>query len=186
MITYDTLSEAPIPKRLLVIGSPRSGTRFITNLLNEFGLRVRHERMGEDGTVNGAWLAMRMKDDPLIQVTGRQHYEFDKIVHLVRHPLATIQSLSNEMSRVWWDWQKIHSRLTIDDPSDLEQIAAFWVFWTDGCQHLCDTHIRLEDICHLGRQTGQGVKPRHKISYDDFGVMKQTVLDRMKIYGYSE
>lgn len=185
MIEYDPLIQAPIPKRLLVVGSPRSGTRFITNFLNQFGLQVRHERMGEDGTVNGAWLAMRMKDDTLIKVAGRQHYEFDQIIHLVRHPLAVIRSLSLEMSEVWWKWQSVHSKIEIPDPSDLELIAAFWVFWTDGCQHLCDTHIRLEDISHLGDRTGKGVQPEGRLTPDDLGCMALTVAERCKTYGYN-
>jgi hypothetical protein len=183
-IEYDPLIEKPIAKRLLAIGSPRSGTRFLTNLLNKFGLRVRHERMGEDGTVNPAWLAMRMKNDPLIQCTGRQHYEFDQIVHIVRHPLAVIRSLSLEMSEVWWKWQEVHSHLEVSDPSDLEKTAAFWVFWTDGCQHLCDTHIRLEDISHLGDPTGKGVKPEGRIVGSDLGAMEETVAQRCETYGY--
>ena len=185
VVKYDALSRAPIPKRLLVVGSPRSGTQFISSLLNRFGLRVRHERMGEDGTVNAAWLAMRQEDDSLIQVTGRQHYEFEQIVHLIRHPIATITSLAAEIHPVFWDWQLRHSLVEVD-PADLDSVAQFWVFWTDGCQKLCDSHVRLEDIAHLGQRRNEGMQTRLEVKTADFSNEIETLLrNRCERYGYT-
>jgi hypothetical protein len=88
------------------------------------------------------------------------------------------------MSQVWWSWQEFHSKLKIDTTSDYERFAAFWVFWTDGCQHLCDKTIRLEDIAHLGDQAGKGIHKREEIRLKDLGAMAVTVADRMDLYGY--
>jgi len=184
MIEYEPPRREPIPKRLLVVGSPRSGTHFFAKLLQNFGMRVKHERMGEDGTVNSAWLAMKQKNDTLLHVEGRQHYTFDKILHIVRHPLPTIESLSRELSPVFWEWQYAHSKIAIDDPHDLERVSAFWVFWTDGCQHLCDTHIRLEDIAHLGDVVGKGKQLSRRIEPLELGCMQEEVEKRCEIYGY--
>ena len=177
--------EAPWPKRLLVIGCPRSGTQFITGLLNNFGMRVAHERMAEDGTVNCAWLATKMRGDTLIKTKGRQHYDFDQIVHIVRHPLKCIDSMSRELPPSWWDWQEQHSKLHVD-PRNIEEVAAFWVFWADGCQHLCDQHIRLEDIQHLmpPRNVAKDKSKVMQLGFDDLGVMKDEVLKRCEIFKY--
>jgi hypothetical protein len=185
LVQYDTLTRAPIPKRLLVIGSPRSGTQFITGLLNRFGLRVRHERMGEDGTVNCAWLVYRIKNDPLIQISGRQHYEFDQIVHIVRHPFAVIASLSAEMYGVFWDWQYRHSNIRVN-PKLLSTVANFWMFWSDGCQKLSDSMVRLEDIAHLGERKNAGIHEHMKLSLDSFEdeEIREALERRCKRYGY--
>jgi hypothetical protein len=182
-IEYEPLQHEPIPKRLLVIGTPRSGTHFFTKLMQGFGMRVQHERMGEDGTVNCAWLAMRMPNDPVIKVTGRQNYDFDRIIHLIRHPLPTIASMSHALHGVFWEWQEIHSNLHIHDTTDLEKLAAFWLFWTDGCKHLCDTAIRLEDIAHLGPPVAES-KIKKQITLTDLGCMGGEVSNRMADYGY--
>jgi hypothetical protein len=183
---YERPVEPPIPKRLLVIGSPRSGTHFMTALLNIFGMRVRHERMGEDGTVNSAWLAMKKINDSLINPVGRQHYEFDQIIHLVRNPLDTIGSLASEMSQAFWEWQEEHSNIAIyaENPK-IDRIAAFWVFWTDGCQHLCDSTIKLESIQHLGPVQGKAVHKRAEVKIADLGDQGKMVMDRMELYGYN-
>ncbi len=153
-------------------------------MLNRFGMRVKHERMGEDGTVNWAWLAMRSKDDPVLLVDGRQHYTFDRIIHLVRHPLVTIESLSRELNPVFWDWQERHSKIAVPDRSDIEKVAAFWVFWTDGCQHLCDQQLRLEDIAHLGEVEGKGKGDKRRLHPEELGCMEEEVTKRAELYGY--
>lgn len=184
-LQYETLQIPPIPKRLLVVGAPRSGTHFIAEFLQGFGMRVAHERMGEDGTVNSSWLAMRAVNDPVIKVIGRQNYDFEKMLHLVRHPFQCIPSMSLHVTAHFWDWQERHSRLKVDDPEDLEKIAAFWVFWTDGCTHLCGQNVlRLEDIASLGKPAGVGKTRREPIKLDDCGAMAEEVAKRMDVYGY--
>jgi hypothetical protein len=116
----EALEGEPIPKRLLVVGSPRSGTMYFTQFLRRFGMRVSHERMGEDGTVNAGWLAPKLEEDPLIVGRGRQHYEFEKIIHLVRNPLACIDSLSREMHDVFWRWQRLQRLEDIAHLGDVE------------------------------------------------------------------
>jgi hypothetical protein len=179
----EALEGEPIPKRLLVVGSPRSGTMYFTQFLRRFGMRVSHERMGEDGTVNAGWLAPKLEEDPLIVGRGRQHYEFEKIIHLVRNPLACIDSLSREMHDVFWRWQRLHSQIEVP-PDDIERIAAFWVFWTDACQHMCDEYVRLEDIAHLGDVENRGIHFPAKLQTDALGSLKNDIEARMLLYGY--
>lgn len=172
------------PKRLLVVGAPRSGTLFFANFLQTLGMRVNHERMGQDGVVNASWLPMRAEGDNFIGSQGRQDYTFERILHLVRHPLPCIESMSRELPKVWWDWQEQYSELAISDPKDLERVAALWIFWTDGCQHLCDAHIRLEDVAHLGERVNKGRNDPSQITLDDLGSCAGTVELRMGTYGY--
>jgi hypothetical protein len=183
---FDPVKRAPKSKRLLVVGAPRSGTMFICEMLRRWGMRICHERMGEDGIVHSAWLAQRLKDDMVISGTGRQHYEFDRILHLVRHPLRTIESLSHELNPIFWQWQEKHSNIKIEDPEDIEKIAAFWVFWVDGCEMLCDNHVRLEHIGHLGKKVNTATKPSRDLKMDDLGCMAEEVALRMDNYGYKQ
>jgi hypothetical protein len=185
-IKYEHIQHEPIAKRLLVVGAPRSGTHFIADVLQGFGMRVKHERMGEDGTVNCAWLAMRQEGDEIITVTGRQNYDFDKIVQLVRHPLECIPSMSKNLTPMFWKWQAAHSDLHIPDPTDLEMVAAFWIFWTDGCLHLADKTIRLEDISNLGKPVGENIgRVKGPIKIEDCGGAAEGVMKRMEVYNYA-
>ncbi len=174
-------------KRLLVVGSPRSGTKFCASFLQDLGLRVNHERMGEDGTVNGAWLAPRTEGDTFLQPPcGREGYTFDKIIHLVRHPLKTIHSLSVEMHDFYpfWEWQEKFSNLKVNDRDDLELVAAFWLFWTDGCARLADSTIRLEDISRGRPALNMGAPRSTLLEWPNLGAMELPVREAAKRYDY--
>jgi hypothetical protein len=173
----------PIQKRLLVIGSPRSGTGYFTRVLNAWGMRVCHERMGEDGIVNCTWLMRRFDDDPLMIGKGRQHYQFEKIIHLVRNPLKCIDSLNRDLSRQFWDWQILHSGIEVV-PGCMETYAAFWLYWTDGCERGSDERVRLEDIQHLGQRRNQGMSQPRDLKLEHLGSMADEVEHRMMMYGY--
>jgi hypothetical protein len=172
-----------IQKRLLVIGCPKSGTKFYAELLESWGFRIRHERMGEDGTVNSGWLMRKLVDDPLLVGKGRQHYEFDRIIHLVRHPLACIDSMRRELSRQFWEWQQIHSGIEVV-PGNLETLAAFWLYWTDGCERGSDLRVRLEDIQHLKPRANAGLEEPYAIKVEDLGSMAAEIESRLILYGY--
>lgn len=83
-------------KRIALLGTPRSGTRYAHWVLRAAGLDVEHERMGPDGTVSGLFAF------PHHWVPGGhggqaeelpQDYAFDQRWALVRDPLRTIPSL---------------------------------------------------------------------------------------------
>lgn len=85
-------------KKLLVTGCGRSGTLYLTSYLQKLGLDVRHENpippngvMGKDGMIS--WFMAADEPNPPMG-PGRSHYEFEYVLHLVRHPLKVIASVA--------------------------------------------------------------------------------------------
>jgi len=80
------------------MGFPRSGTRYCSRFLQELGLDVPHERIGENGGSGH-----NLVDDAEVA-------DFDAVVHLVRDPRAVIAS-----------------NLANFDPCDLVDIQREWL-----------------------------------------------------------
>lgn len=145
-------------KRLLVIGSPRSGTKFFANTLKGFGMRVNHERMGEDGIVHSGWVPPG--GNTRFKGYTREKFSFDKIIHLIRHPLLVIDSLSRQGPGFpnFWEMQEEHSGVKLlNNHEDLEAIARFWIYWITASKQQADYQMRLEDIQHLGDPENVGL-----------------------------
>ena len=77
--------------QVLVTGCGRSGTLYMTNVLQAMGLNVGHETDGPDGTVD--WHAAAWPEE------RTAHY--DVKLHLVRHPLDVFASLKDIKSTSW-------------------------------------------------------------------------------------
>jgi hypothetical protein len=96
----------PIRKTILVTGAPRLGTTTAARYFQAQGLDVGHERMGVDGASSYYWF----RDNPVPQAAHagrRSDYVFERVIHLVRDPLATIASLADLMSPPGWFRQKL-------------------------------------------------------------------------------
>ena len=65
--------------KLLIIGSPRSGTQFTTYLMKTLGFQIGHEESESDGCVSSLHLTVPK--------------EFNTVLHQIREPLQTISSL---------------------------------------------------------------------------------------------
>ena len=79
-------------KKICVLAHPRCGTGYMSKCLQEMGIDVGHEVMGEDGTVNWTYLIENEKPFNWI-AEPRSSYEFDIFVHLVRDPFTAIPSI---------------------------------------------------------------------------------------------
>src|SRR5688572_6647003 len=83
----------PLRLSLLVTCCGRSGTHFTTQLLQSLGLRINHERLGPDGSV-----------DWHLAVQGyrrRLGVEFDLVLHQHREPIRVIRSMQTVMPESW-------------------------------------------------------------------------------------
>jgi len=85
-------------KKLLITGCGRSGTFYATEVWRSLGLDIRHERpvpphgsMGKDGMAS--WF-MTVDDPNPPFGPSAIGYEFDFVLHLVRHPLKVIASVA--------------------------------------------------------------------------------------------
>jgi hypothetical protein len=88
-------------KKLLITGCGRSGTFYATEVWRSLGLDIRHERpvashgsMGKDGMAS--WFMTVDDPNPPFgpSATG---YEFEFVLHLVRHPLKVIASAAQSI-----------------------------------------------------------------------------------------
>lgn len=102
-------------KNLLVIGTGRCGTTWLSKTLVEAGFDVPHECVGDHGTVSMFFHTDHFWYPFLPWVTdhpGRKahlgerlsDFEFDHVAHIVRHPLefeASARSILNAMEYYW-------------------------------------------------------------------------------------
>lgn len=89
---------------LLVIGCPRSATKYTAQLLQEAGAQVGHEWLFADGLVS-CHLTVEHARWRVPGYDGRyfnlRHSLFRRILHQVREPLATIASLRHWVREPW-------------------------------------------------------------------------------------
>lgn len=91
----------PDARKLLVTGTGRVGTNYISDVLKAIGLDVPHGMVGRDGVVS-QYFVVDSDWNPMItwMPYGSDHvgerksdYEFENVIHLVRHPGITISSI---------------------------------------------------------------------------------------------
>ena len=79
-------------KKILILGHPRGATKFISKLFIANGIDLQHEKMGKDGTVNWQF-AVKADYYPYTFDSKRQDYEFEKIYHIIRKPIDSINTI---------------------------------------------------------------------------------------------
>ena len=102
-----------VKKKLLVLGSGRSGTMFTAKALRTVGINVLHEKVGEHGTVShyfvvdSDWYPMA----PWQTIAGKKHvgerrsdFDFEHTVHIVRDPRKAIPSMTKIFGSVTWQF----------------------------------------------------------------------------------
>lgn len=82
-------------KKILVTGHPRSGTGYMSVLLQKYGLDVGHEVMGRDGisswtfaNLNATKIPRWTKDDAV-----PSDYDFIHRIHVLRNPVDCVSSI---------------------------------------------------------------------------------------------
>ena len=187
--------------RVVALSPWRGGTRFLTTWLRVQGVNVQHEGLRIDGGVNPKiWRGIQA----------------DIWVHLVRHPLTAIRSLSDLEQEIFKPWASVFGydeekpELLLENP---EALARIWYHWHHDIDlSLCDRHptlVRLEHweqefpliLRHLG---GNGTvvpidtekvhgnslstgKRRHApLVWKDLGIMEEPVRRLAATYGYKE
>lgn len=158
-------------RKLLVTGCGRSGTLYASEVWKAQGLDVRHEnpdppngQMGKDGIASW-YMAVNDPDPPF--GPSAEGYEFDLIIHQVRHPLDVIAScaqfvLKDPFSRDYIERNAPQTRPSPEEqalsPKDhrVLQAARYWYYWNLLAQKKGDVTIqveslpvRLESLCQL-------------------------------------
>lgn len=195
-------------KQLLVCGTPRSGTAWYSKVLKSQGVKVKHESMGEDGTVSGLFFG----DHPWYPYKHehnkerRQDYHFGEVKLLVRDPLKTIPSLSvllsysdNVPARKWYSEVFNMSLPPAGDNEKLIPAAA--EIWSKSIHYIMnneqlDDIMRFEDLLEvhgdISRPNGTFIKAyKEPLTWEKLDAMvgedlAMDILDLSCIFGYEE
>ncbi len=131
----------------LVTGCPRSGTAYYSAYLCSMGLDMPHERTGADGSVS--WMyAVRSPFVPWgHRDECRDNFKFERIVHLIRHPLQCIPSLTT-MAVQSWDWIGAELGKRYGGPGSyvLADAVDFWLEWNYLTAKQATATVRIEDV----------------------------------------
>ena len=154
-------------RQLLVVAAPRSGTHDILIQLNEAGVKLNHEGVGQDGAVS--WLythAPGSKGYPINLPTPLTiSHCFCFIFHQVRHPLRVISSNSKinvSVGRREGEWlMKADARIcglsfgsAVNDTllqscilqPGLLRAARLWLYWNEHAETIADVRYRIEGV----------------------------------------
>ncbi len=98
-----TKVKSKTKRKVLITGTGRCGTDYISRLFVENGYDVPHERVGEYGS-SSHWFITDSDWYPVLTFTPglkahvgqrKDDFIFEKTIHLIREPLVTIKSITN-------------------------------------------------------------------------------------------
>ena len=125
----------------LITGCGRSGTVYVSCLLDELGADVPHETMGLDGIAS--WLlavdAGQAPWGPL-----RRMFQYRTIVHQVRHPLAAIASAQTFRPESW-EYICGHIPCDVTEPL-LLRCGKYWHYWNLKAELTSEWTYRIEEL----------------------------------------
>ena len=84
-------------RKILVLGHPRCGTKYMSLLFQSYGLNVGHERQHKNGVAS--WFYAEPYELPkwilelYPQVKTRSNYYYDLMIHVVRDPIKALASI---------------------------------------------------------------------------------------------
>jgi len=160
-------------KKLLITGCGRSGTLYAARLWQSLGLDIRHERpVPPDGAIGADGMAswfMAVDDPAPPSGPGAGDYQFDVVIHQVRHPLKVIASMAQFILRQgkrapgFIERHVPETKLGPDEQdyfNPREQLflkaARYWYRWNLLAEAKADRTIQLErldrelpDLCDL-------------------------------------
>lgn len=138
------LLEIKEHKFLLITGCARSGTTYISEVLKQVGLDIKHEALGKDGSASWPMAATTSDDSPWgPSATG---IYFEHIFHQVRHPLLVISSVYTTEPEQSWDF--ICKEIPEIRPEDdhVVKCAKYWYYWNLMAEGKAEWTYQVEEI----------------------------------------
>lgn len=132
---------------LLITGHQRSGTGYMAALCQAMGLDVGHERVGKDGC-SSFQFAVDTKTvcfHSAEQNKGRAHYRFDRIIHVVRHPLHVIASTAFTDMNGAIEWQAKFVPVTAPAGHGIRRAVQTYLGWNELIEEQTAEMVRVED-----------------------------------------
>src|SRR6185369_1461945 len=148
-------------RKLLITGCGRSGTMYASAVWRSQGLDISHEnptppngQMGKDGIAS--WY-MAVNDLKALFGPSASEYEFDFVIHQVRHPLKVIASvaqfvLRDALSRDYIERNAPETRLNPRERQmpDCDQLilqaSRYWLYWNLLACEKSSLTIKVEDL----------------------------------------
>lgn len=130
---------------LLITGTGRSGTHFISKVLKQIGYDVPHESVGKRGTaswkhiVPGTFVYIGKNREVEIDASG-----FSRTLHQVRHPLKVIASM-HTFSKSTWAHMAKYIEVDLEAAPALRGMQA-WVRWNQLIEPQADWRFQIEKI----------------------------------------
>ena len=132
---------------ILITGHQRSGTGYMAALCQAMGLDVGHERPGKDG-ISSFQYAVETDRVPFHSVDdnkGRNHYRFDRIIHVVRHPLHVIASTAFTDMNGAIEWQAKFVPVTAPEQHGIRRAVQTYLGWNELIEEQTAELVRVED-----------------------------------------
>lgn len=129
------------PKKLMITGCGRSGTRYITFILRRLGLNVGHEELDSDGIASWCYA---VNADVLPWGAPAKNLAFEHIFHQVRHPLQVIPSACSFKDSSWLFICQ-HIPCSMDEPVLLRS-AKYWYYWNLEAEKKAHWRYNIEDF----------------------------------------
>ena len=164
---------------VLVTGCARSGTLFMSKVLQSLGLKVGHEYVDDHGTASHFFAAKCKLDYPVISSKHpkgrcihvneqREDFVFDHVFHQIRNPLKTISSL--RWTGVRADHMRAATQLDVKKAVSAHRALVYWVEWNLLAEAQATRQYRIEDIDkvfpELASSLGLGAVPLPDIPKD--------------------
>jgi hypothetical protein len=193
-------AKKPNETENMIVACPRSGTRYMSLILQGVGVDMPHEYIGKDGTVS--WQ----------HIVGKKYLvKCNNILHQTREPLATISSIACTLNKVAYPFLLYGAplgNLTANDIDDdkIKLRFAMHVYeeWNNLIEKRSNWRFKIEDMPHIigdvGKKLGYYINLRYdygnklnsidhsKITWDDLGEIDQDLAHKIAIkaekYGY--
>lgn len=204
------LRTKPEPKRLLVLGSGRSGTMFTAKALRTIGINVLHEKVGEHGTVShyfvvdSDWYPMA----PWQESQGKKHvgerrsdFDFEHTVHIIRDPRKAIPSMTKIFGSITWQFYVDNGLIPDIRKNAMLRAMHYWLAHNEASEAQADLTFNLENYGKawpammevLGENAPypQHLKPMNKttgfrkyepVTFDDLIAIDADLGKRIKAY----
>ena len=140
--------------KILITGCGRSGTQYLSKILNYHNLEFLHEDIrGKDGTIS--WFLMFDRQDiPYWNISKKDYLNFkpnytnhfNKKILLVRNPLDVITSLNNTINNKLLEYIRKCIPEIKNTDSNLLQIMKYYLYWNLSGLKTCDFYIKIENI----------------------------------------
>lgn len=134
---------------MLITGTPRSGTAFISKVLVELAIPFSMDFETHPASFGAASWILAFSDDSPYGPMRLNRTRFATVVHQTRDPLKSITSISCTEPLYASEYAGFLLRhIPFDAKSRVEAGMIFWYHWNDFIENITNTRYQIEDWQH--------------------------------------